>query len=386
MTSIPQLYPVINGVDQKAILAKVENRIRQLQQQKFNPPPVAPVPVLYQQLPSVDYYYQKFYNTASNSKWLNTSLHFNPWSAQSWVPMSQQNAQPDQGNILSPADTAESLYPTIQMPESTHVITAEEFQKLRRHNSIESALEQLIQVATCLDHKNPGVLPKNIARACFICTNSYTKKSLKLGVGPVNDSITVAANHKYMGYKVYFIHNPKSTTFLSFLRAFLERTTEYFTFYYTGHGANGKNYNGTEKSGFDQYLVFDDDHVKDDTLATYLRDYATGAPKTLLLVDCCHSGTIWDIPEDPIEAMKFPGNIVSISSTDDSQTAKQGTIENNSQGMFTFFFWRAFKEHPTYNFKQIKEVVDKEIKKYNQEMILHSTRRPLLEISFFPPH
>lgn len=376
---IRQIYPVVSGVDNALVLQKIENRLKN---QPHNTQQFSPLPkISYPELPEIEYY-QRFYGTSPDSEWMNTSLRFNPWAAQSWLqkPASKPPTLPslDGGNI--------QLYPVISMPPPTPVFSLEEFQKLRQHKSVEDGIKQLNELATRLNGQGTNIVPSNMPRACFICSNSYTKESLKLGVGPINDSITVAANHKYMGYKVFYIHNPKSTQFLTFLRAFLERTTEYLTVFYTGHGSNRKNYNGTEKSGYDQYMVFDDDYVKDDTLAQYLKDYATGAPKTLLLSDCCHSGTIWDIPEDPIEATKFPANIVSISSSDDDNTAKQGTIENNSQGIFTFFFWKTIKEHPDYTFLQIKPIVDKEVRKYNQECIIHSTRHNMIDSVFFPPH
>lgn len=389
---IRQIYPEISGVDEKCVLRKIEDRLGQRssdiqETQSFYPqvsniqsPSNSPLPqLMYPQLPEVQYY-QQFYNCSPDSEWMNTSLHFNPWTAQSWLHNSPKKTAtlPAGGNV--------QLYPVISMPPPTPVFSLEEFQKLRHHASVDDALGQLNEIATCLNNKTKDSLPHNIVRACFICANSYTKEKFKLGVGPINDSITVAANHKYMGYKVYYVHNPKSTQFLTFLQAFLERTTEYLTIFFTGHGTNQKNRNGTEKSGFDQYMVFDDDYVKDDTLAQYLQDYATGAPKTLLLSDCCHSGTIWDIPEDPIEATKFPANIVSISSSDDVNTAKQGTIDNNSQGIFTFFFWRTIKEHPDYSFSQIKPIVDKAVKKYSQECIIHATRNNVVNSVFFPPH
>ena len=372
--NVPQLYPIVPGVDSSHIKLKVQRRIHSNQQAPTSNNHQT-TKVFYPNVAEVDYYYQRFYGAKPGSKWINSTLHFNPWNAQSW--MRPQTSHPDDMN---------HLYPVISMPPPTPVINIEEFQKLRHHATIESALKQLNELATCLDGKETSDVPDRITRACFICANSYTKKKYLLGVGPLNDSVTVAANHKHMGYDVFYVHNPKSTFFLKLLRVFLERSTEYLTVFFTGHGSNVKNTDGTEASGFDQVMIFDDDYIKDDTLASYLKKYSNGSSHTLLLTDCCHSGTIWDIPDDPVKAMEFPGNIISISSSDDANTAKQLTINNNTQGLFTFFFWKTLKEHPEYTFLQVKPIVDREIKKFRQECILHATRPYLLEKVFFPPH
>jgi hypothetical protein len=112
--------------------------------------------------------------------------------------------------------------------------------------------------------------------------------------------------------------------------------------------------------------------------------YSKGLAKTLLLNDCCHSGTIWDIPEDPREAIAFPANIVSFSATADEQTAKQATIGTNSQGLFTYYFWRYVRENPGINMLRLKPLIDDAVKKHNQNCVMMATRSNILEVPFFP--
>ena len=190
-----------------------------------------------------------------------------------------------------------------------------------------------------------GCFQEQLKKACLLCTNSYTDPKLVLGVGPINDSITVGANHKTMGYEVFFLYNAKKEQFKNYLKMFLEKSVDYLTVFFTGHGSNVKVINSENVlTKVYQAMVFDDGYIANNELADILKNYSNGCAKTLLLCDCCHSGTIWNIPSDPVEALKFPANIVSVSSSSDEQTAKQGSINNNSQGLFTFFFWKTLKE------------------------------------------
>ena len=129
---------------------------------------------------------------------------FNPFQASSWTQSGSQN------------------FSQSELPVND--FSKEEFVELRTNNTEQSALEQLKSLGSELTESNKSTLTTN-KRACLICCNNYTKQSYQLGVGPINDSVTVAANHKYMGYTVYFLHNPKAALFLEYLQLFRQKTT-----------------------------------------------------------------------------------------------------------------------------------------------------------------
>ena len=233
---------------------------------------------------------------------------FNPFDASSWSQSGEKNFQ-------------ESELPVNEF-------TKEEFVELRENNTEASALEQLKELATEITSSNKQIISNN-SRACLICCNNYTKPSYKLGVGPINDSVTVAANHKYMGYNVFFLHNPKSTLFLECFRLFLQKTTDYLTIYYTGHGSSVADAHSDEDDGKDEVMIFDDTYVIDDKLSEILTKNANGKTKVILINDCCHSGTMYDIPTDMDRASKLPANVICLSAADDDETAKQGQQNSN---------------------------------------------------------
>jgi hypothetical protein len=289
------------------------------------------------------------------------------------------------GPSAGPPGTA-PLYPQLKIPPPPMPnFTLAEFQELRNHATEESAVGQLRELGTDITNFDTRRLPSVMARACLICVNSYKGQSKALGVGPINDGIVVAANHKIRGYANYFLLNCDAKHFLECLQIFLSRTTDYLTIYYSGHGANSSVRNPEEASGYDQLFVFMDGNVKDDVLAEYLQKYSKGIARTLLLNDCCHSGTIWDIPEDPREAVAFPGNIVSFSAAEDDETAKQAKIGSKSQGLFTLFFWKHVKENPGISMRLLKPLIDESVQKYSQHSCMTATRNNVLDSPDFLP-
>jgi uncharacterized caspase-like protein len=164
-------------------------------------------------------------------------------------------------------------------------------------------------------------LPTNLTRAVFIACNTYTRADYSLGVGPMNDAITVSQYMKSIGFTVYFIHNPKSEEFKQAVAHFLKYTQQQLLVYYTGHGASVNDTNGDEADQKDEALVFDDAFVTDDVLAKLLSDSGKpGNSRVLLLNDCCHSGSIWDLSQGS------PPGILCISAAKDSETAKQTSM------------------------------------------------------------
>ncbi|KAK8837644.1 hypothetical protein M9Y10_036176 [Tritrichomonas musculus] len=260
----------------------------------------------------------------------------------------------------------------------------DKFQELRQHQSESSALAQLSEIGVDLANMDIGEFTMDISRVCFICCNTYTKPMYKLGVGPLNDSITVAANHKFMGYFIYFLHNPPAKKFLQYLQLFLAKTVEALTVYYTGHGSNITDRTGDEDDGKDEVMIFEDTYIIDDQLASILKSKANGKAKVVLLNDCCHSGSIWDIP-DPVSAeIEWPANIICISAADDSETAKQGRQNNSDQGFFTFFFFQEVRRNRSITPTQAQNRVSSQLKNYHQCVVVSPTRPELLNQPIFP--
>ncbi|OHT05719.1 Clan CD, family C14, metacaspase-like cysteine peptidase [Tritrichomonas foetus] len=253
--------------------------------------------------------------------------------------------------------------------------TKDQFQKARACSTIDAVLSDFKKIGKYLNQRKPDSVPKNnLDKVCFLMCNTYTRADYHLGVGPLNDAYTVAQNHHNMGFQIYFLHNSTKEEFLAFLEFFLKNTKKELTVFFTGHGASVKDKNGDESDGFDEAMVFDKGFIVDDDLALMLKN-ADGKCRVILLTDCCHSGSIWDIQSSKKTGQKLPPNIISLSAAKDSQTAKQTTIGKKSQGIFTFYFWKFVNENPKITPKQLESKINVAIKKFNQCFVFASTSK-----------
>ena len=249
-----------------------------------------------------------------------------------------------------------------------------DFQEARSSIPQSEALSILRGIAKDMTGKPPYVtVPPTLDKACFICCNSYTTVKYSLGVGPINDSITVAKNHKDRGFQVFFLHNSTADEFKEFLPLFLKRTKDALTVFFTGHGAIAKDKNGEESGGKDEAMIFDNGVITDDDLMNILHENANGKTKVLLLSDCCHLGSIWDIQSAAKKNLQLPPNIISISSDKDERTEKSNKVGTKSQGIFTHFFWKALNETPQSTPKQLGDALNQSLHKFNQHFVCAET-------------
>jgi hypothetical protein len=223
-------------------------------------------------------------------------------------------------------------------------------------------------------------LPSRLTKAVFIACNTYTRPDYSLGVGPMNDAITVAHYMKSIGFTVYFIHNPKSTEFKQYLPHFVKVTQEQLLVYYTGHGASVADKDGDEADSKDEALVFDDAFVTDDVLAQLLA--SAGKPagsKVVLLNDCCHSGSIWDLSKPGV-----PANVLCLSAARDAETAKQTSVNGTDQGIFTFYFYKLLTAQPNMTPEEVGRQIGSYLTRFEQQYTASWSTQALLEQPIFP--
>ena len=269
------------------------------------------------------------------------------------------------------------------IPEMPSEFTKKEFQALRNSNTMEDALHNLTQIGTNLKDQSPTSITPT-GKICFICCNTYTKEQYKLGVGPLNDSVTVALNHQERGYKVFFQHNPTPAEFRQFLPVFLKSATDHLTVFFTGHGANIRDRDGDESDGLDEAMVFDTGHIVDDELVKILNENSNGKTRILLLTDCCHSGSIWDLQSAEKRGNKLPPNILSISAAKDTQTAKQTKMDNKDQGIFSYFFWRCLNQSPKESAESLEKKMNEQLNRFKQHFTAYASSPNMMTEPIFP--
>lgn len=122
--------------------------------------------------------------------------------------------------------------------------------------------------------------------------------------------------------------------------------------------------------------------IFDDELVECLSKYAHGQ-RIVLLSDCCHSGSMWDIQSMFKESKEVPPNIISISSAKDDQTAKQTKIEKKDQGIFSYYFWELINDNPELSTKEMEAKINPLIRRFAQHLAYATTLNSILDEPIF---
>lgn len=281
----------------------------------------------------------------------------------------------------------------IQMRQASHFkvdnsTTTDQFYSFRNDATPDAALKCLDDLGQCLNKLDTRIARKYLThgineKILFIICNNYTKPQYQLGTGPINDAVTVAIHHKKMGYNIVYLHNSTPVQFKKWLKFILQNTTTDLTIFYTGHGSQIRDKSGDEEDGYDEVILFDDGYVIDDELANYIVKYAHGQ-RIVLLTDCCHSGSIWDIQSILARKEAVSPNIISISAAMDNQTSKQTKINSKDQGIFTFYFWRTIESNPKISTVDMKANIDPILQRFNQKIDFASTSDGISNEPIFP--
>jgi hypothetical protein len=142
---------------------------------------------------------------------------------------------------------------------------------------------------------------------------------------------------------------PTRKNILTNLKQILEKLEDGDTFFFhcSGHGTQQNDLNHDEIDGKDEAFVSLDMKIITDDIFQSIFQSVHKKVNIFILMDCCHSGTIIDLPyslQSPNgniiknNSSIFYPNIVMISGCQDKQVSYDSFINNKHQGALTFAF------------------------------------------------
>lgn len=169
---------------------------------------------------------------------------------------------------------------------------------------------------------------------------------------------------------------------------------KFLWFSYSGHGSYQKDASGDELDGNDELLCpvdYDTNgFIEDDYIYANLVKKLPQDTTLVSLMDCCHSGTILDLPYTYATKLtdandnKPKATVISISGCRDNQTSADAYISQKSQGAMTWSFLSALLKN-NYNIKiqdligQMRTLLSNE---YTQYPLLGLSNQSLLNSWF----
>ena len=238
------------------------------------------------------------------------------------------------------------------------------------------------EVAALLAKYNADVNTINATAPPPIST--LQKKALLIGMnypgtayplnGCVNDINTMETTlvQKFGFQSVLKLHDtssilPTKANILSQLSLLLSQSNsgDELFFHYSGHGSQIKDTNGDEDDGLDEVIIpvdYFSDHniIIDDELKSIIQNDLKAGVKLIVLMDCCHSGTIFDLRYNydanwnqvvNNKSIDTNGDIIVISGCSDPQTTFDTQLNGIYQGTTTWSFTQSVK--PAITWKQI---------------------------------
>jgi hypothetical protein len=178
------------------------------------------------------------------------------------------------------------------------------------------------------------------------------------------------------------MHNPHCRNFLSYLDLFF-KNSDNLVLFYVGHGTTVRDTGGDETDGQDEAFVFDDGTISDDELIKHLIENKKAGSHLTLVTDACHSGSIWDIQGGNVKGRTLPEGIISVSASNDAQTAKQTVINRLDQGIFTYNLTKLLAAQPSLSPNELAPKMRSALKSYAQSFTVASTTSSLLNKPLF---
>ncbi|KAF9816588.1 hypothetical protein IEO21_03989 [Rhodonia placenta] len=117
---------------------------------------------------------------------------------------------------------------------------------------------------------------------------------------------------------------------------------DHFVFHFSGHGALVPNFDGTEKSGYDEVIwpvdieykgdeSSIDNYIKDDEIHDLLVEHVPVGAHFMMVFDCCHSGTMADLPNTSEDRPPTPSSATSTGSIPSAASVKNTSTEDGLQ-------------------------------------------------------
>ena len=256
---------------------------------------------------------------------------------------------------------------------------------------------------THLEHEHPtatlliGINYENSSSELSNCINDIDHVWEKL-LAPqmkASEEFKILMSDKNLGTPFY----PTKHNILNQLSLFAElvNQTKKGYFHYSGHGTRMKDLSGDEKDGYDEALVPLDyeksGFLLDDDLYEGFIKKLDRDTEVFITSDCCHSGTIMDLPFkwdelgiktteslSHAKASKNLSKVVMLSGCKDTQTSADGgeiTVDEEGSGALTGAFLAVLaKHHYVITYRELLIEINHMLKHYgfSQRPQLSSTK------------
>ena len=227
----------------------------------------------------------------------------------------------------------------------SHPINSKNNNAKKFNSAISGLLKTLNEFAISLNDKAIKNMPlSELDKVCFILINTYENENENFGIGPLNDAIHICLHYRRLHYRVFYLYNPRSSQFISFLEYFLKNTINNLTVFYSGYDSSNKNIHD---------IKFPNGHLPSKDIKKSIMQNCNGKAKITFITNSFNGGSVFDI--------------TSINNSNNQQTKndiisfwveKDQSNHNSKKSHGTFIYYLCKFINGSNNFSP-KDLVDK---------------------------
>ncbi|OHT01695.1 hypothetical protein TRFO_31392 [Tritrichomonas foetus] len=279
--------------------------------------------------------------------------------------------------ILMGCETSVECYSDDDIPLLERLksnITVRDFERLRQRGSALVNQSVLYSIGQNCGNMETKDFPKTLQNACYICVNSKHPKTEETSVGCFNDAILIAQHYQSAGYNVFFIVNPKSMTYFTFLRLVLSQTTNNVAVYISGFckDAEGKN-----------EIIFEDENVPSKRFSDFLNAYKKITSMAHIIFDFTHIKKKNALPHSTFISNTLTANTIFITLDFVNNLNYDNLKVIECGGYITFMLMKFLKAKPDMLIGDLKKGINDIINQFGYEIFFRAQNRQLLNGSLF---
>ena len=203
--------------------------------------------------------------------------------------------------------------------------------------------------------------------------NMYNFLKSKFTNSKYNLDITVVADYQGCLCDNLVCLWPTKYNILESLKTLRNKNYKKYFIHYSGHGTSQPDITGDENDGYDEvicpYDYLTSGCIEDDILNSHFLQHLSSECRVRITMDCCRSGTIWDLKyrynnsrANIINAPSIKCNVVVISGCKDNQYAYDVYTEGQHQGAFTYCLLKSMQSDKNIIVTKLMTIINKYLK------------------------
>lgn len=237
--------------------------------------------------------------------------------------------------------------------------TQEDLNNVRNQGNEKTSLQTLASLGMDCTKIEPKQFPPTLGNCCLICINSKTQNENDSAF--YNDGALLAEHAKSFGYPIFYLVNPESMQYFTFLRLALSRTSNNMICYVNGFCRDVEN---------DNLICFSNEEVECKRFSGFLLSYKLSSLKVSLFFDVCHLKEKSVSPHSIFISNDLPQNIImsAIDFIDPSDVGDKKEVK--CQGYLIYSLLVALHKKSNKTFTEVESQINSIIQRNGYRMLI----------------